>query len=312
MNREEKLQLVRKLYIEGKTMREIAKEVHMSFSDIGAIIKKQNEELEPKRKEISKESQALKLFRKGRNPVDVAISLNLPPSKAAGIYKKFWELRGLYNLLNFYEEVKADISLLMRVHDVVKAYNLTKKDIINIVRYAPKHLYLKDEIEKQDWQLNSILKQKSDANASLLSVKKKHSKLVEQIDNYNDISARKMGYIENLDSKIKKLEAYISKLKNGHEYYAKFEQFAREKLDSIIKDHRSILALALSTVIESIRKDPDKQMIINEVITNEAHRDKLLDMSEEFFEKILQQLIDGSLQLDVTANININTATSDP
>jgi len=38
----------------------------------------------------------------------------------------------------------------------------------------------------------------------------------------------------------------------------------------------------------------------------------LLDMSEEFFEKILQQLIDGSLQLDVTANININTATSDP
>jgi len=121
-----------------------------------------------------------------------------------------------------------------------------------------------------------------------------------------------MGYIENLDSKIKKLEAYISKLKNGHEYYAKFEQFAREKLDSIIKDHRSILALALSTVIESIRKDPDKQMIINEVITNEAHQDKLLDMSEEFFEKILQQLIDGSLQLDVTANININTATSDP
>jgi len=312
MNREEKLQLVRKLYIEGKTMREIAKEVHMSFSDIGAIIKKQNEELEPKRKEISKESQALKLFRKRRDPVDVAISLDLPPSKAAGIYKQFWKLRGLYNLLNFYEEVKADISLLMRVHDVVKAYNLTKKDIINIVRYAPEHLYLKNEIEKQGRQLNSILNQKSDANASLLSIKKKHTELAKQIDRLNDISVGKMSYIENLGNEIRKLETYISKLKNSDEYYTKFEKFAKEKLDSIIKDHKSILALALGAVIESIRKDPDKQMIINDVITNEAHQDRLLDMSEEFFEKILKRLIDGSLQLDVTANINVNTATSDP
>ncbi len=60
MNREEKRQLVCKLYKEGKTMREISKEAHMSFSDIGPITKKLNEELEPKRKKISEESQARK------------------------------------------------------------------------------------------------------------------------------------------------------------------------------------------------------------------------------------------------------------
>lgn len=44
MNREEKRQLVCQLYKEGKTMRNIAKEVHMSFSDIGSIIKKLTQE----------------------------------------------------------------------------------------------------------------------------------------------------------------------------------------------------------------------------------------------------------------------------
>ena len=156
MNRQEKQELVSRLYKEGKTMREISKEVHMSFGDIGSITKKLNGNLEPKRKEISKESQALKLFRKGKNPVDVAISLDVSASKAAGIYKQFWKLRGLYKLLQLYELVKSDISLLVKVHDIVKKYNLEKKDIINIVRYAPKHLYLKDEIEKLECQLDSI------------------------------------------------------------------------------------------------------------------------------------------------------------
>ncbi len=312
MNREEKRQLVCKLYKEGKTMREISKEAHMSFSDIGPITKKLNEELEPKRKKISEESQALKLFRKGRNPVDVAISLNLPPSKAAGIYKKFWELRGLYKLLHLYEKVKPDISLLVKVHDVVKKYNLTKKDIINIVDYADEHLYLKDEIEKLEWQLDSILNQKDEANTSLLSIKKKHAELVEQIDKYNDISVGKSSYIENLDSKIRKLESYISKLKTSDEYYTKFEQFAKEKLDSIINDRRWLLGAAVGAVIESIRKDPDKQMIINNIVeSEESYQANLLDLSEELFEKILKQLIDVTLQLKATQDINgVNTSSS--
>ena len=101
MNRVDKRQLVCQLYKDGKSMRQIAKEVHMSFGDIGSITKKLEEQLEPKKKETSKESQALKLFRKRKNPVDVAISLDLTPSKVAGIYKQFWKLRvsNSHNLL---------------------------------------------------------------------------------------------------------------------------------------------------------------------------------------------------------------------
>jgi chromosome segregation ATPase len=296
LNREEKRQLVLQLYNEGKTMREIAKEVHMSFGDIGIITKKLNEQLEPKKKETSKESQALKLFRKQRNPVDVAISLDLSPSKAAGIYKQFWKLKGLYNLLYLYEQVKPDISLLIKIHDVVRKYNLTKKDIINIANYADKHLYLKDQIEKQKWQLDSILNQKDDVNNSLQTIKKEHRELSDKIVNYNEISLQKNSYIENLDDEIEKLEKQISKLKNSDEYYTKFEQFAREKLNSVMKDIRWIVPLAIDAVIESLRRDSFKQMIINDEICDQANRDKLLDSCELLFDKLLKRLMEGTLQ----------------
>lgn len=40
LTRSEKEELVKQLYEEGKTYREIAKEVHMSFGPIGKIVRK--------------------------------------------------------------------------------------------------------------------------------------------------------------------------------------------------------------------------------------------------------------------------------
>ena len=47
MSREEKAQYVIQLYKENKSIREIAKLMHMSFRDIGAIINKVKLEAEP-------------------------------------------------------------------------------------------------------------------------------------------------------------------------------------------------------------------------------------------------------------------------
>lgn len=307
MNREEKQQLVRKLFKEGNTMRQISEQAHMSFGDIGKIIKKLNEESEPKTKEKSQESQALKLFSKENDPVDVAITLDLSPSKAEGIYKQFLKLRGLSGMVNFYEEIKGDIPLLARLYDTVKAYNLTKDDINNIVHYAPEHIYLKDDIKELNGQLDSLLDQKSNAKASLLSIKVKLKELSDQRDYYNDVTVRKYSYIENLDSKIKQLETYISNLSNSDEYYTKFEQFAREKLDSIIKDRKWVLSLAVGSVIESLRSDPEKQMlIVDSTISEESFQSVLLDMSEKLFGKILNQLIDVTMKSEMKAVIGEN------
>jgi transposase len=88
LNKFEKEKRVIELYLEGKTIHDIAKEVHMSFRDISKIIKTYNKKvrLETKKEEeiknnqpkkLSTSTQALKLFNDGKQPTEVAIILDL-------------------------------------------------------------------------------------------------------------------------------------------------------------------------------------------------------------------------------------------
>jgi len=72
MNREEREEYVIRLYKEGRSVRQIAELVHMSFRDIGAITNKVITS-QPK----SSESKAFKMFSEGKSPVNVAILLDL-------------------------------------------------------------------------------------------------------------------------------------------------------------------------------------------------------------------------------------------
>lgn len=72
--------LFQNLYNQGKNTREIAQEVRMSFSAIGAILKKAEEEKgaeEQEGQKMSLSSQAYKLFSERRTLAQIAIALNL-------------------------------------------------------------------------------------------------------------------------------------------------------------------------------------------------------------------------------------------
>src|SRR5438067_13194858 len=95
LTREEKERLVLDLYNQGKSTREIAKEVRMSFRDIGAILNKAMEEKETSKEQadkVSKSTQAYKLFSEGKSPVQVAIELNLQEPEVAKFYVEYWKL----------------------------------------------------------------------------------------------------------------------------------------------------------------------------------------------------------------------------
>jgi hypothetical protein len=138
MNREEKEQYVIQLYKENKSTREIAKLTHMSFRDIGAVIKKVKLEAERERGQLeeddvkskSKTTQAIKLFSELKTPVEVAIALDLPADQVQAIYLEYCKLDGMYRLAQIYEEAKYDHDLV-RLHRIVKGLGMEKHDIIS-------------------------------------------------------------------------------------------------------------------------------------------------------------------------------------
>ncbi len=101
MSREEKERRIIDLYYnQGKTFREIAKELRVSFTYIAFVIRKKESEEEEKnntdnntnkdQQEPSSSSIAAKaydLFSKGKITVEVAVTLNLPASKASKLYR---------------------------------------------------------------------------------------------------------------------------------------------------------------------------------------------------------------------------------
>ena len=100
LNKFEKEKRVIELHLEGKTIREISKEVHMSFKDIGRRIKtyekqqlalkeKPKSDLPQIKKKLSKSSQTIKLFREGKKLTDVAIELDIAPEKAVKLWSQF-------------------------------------------------------------------------------------------------------------------------------------------------------------------------------------------------------------------------------
>jgi DNA-binding CsgD family transcriptional regulator len=142
LNKRDKEQLVIKLYEEGKTIREIAHQAHLSFRTIGKIIRRINgpngDETAPKdMNNKSKETQALSLFLQGKRPIDVAIELDLSSDEVEYYQQEYWILNGMDDLALAYLEIRNHLDLFLSIFHLMKKNKIINhKDIQTILKYC--------------------------------------------------------------------------------------------------------------------------------------------------------------------------------
>jgi transposase len=157
LNNEEKEEYVIRLCKENKSFREIAKIMHMSFRDIGAIINKWKEQERGQLdgnddiKSKSKTTQAIKLFSEGKNSVDVVIALDLPADQVRAIYRQYWDLKHMYELGQIYDEAEYDLPKLLRLHKIVKDLGMEERDVINVLELAKNN-----QLEYLQWKVEYL------------------------------------------------------------------------------------------------------------------------------------------------------------
>jgi hypothetical protein len=178
-NRKEKQQLVIDLHHQGKTLREIAQQVHMSFKDIGTIIRKvdgRDDDVDANDlTNKSKSTRALFLFLNGKTPIDVAIELDLSATEVYDLQQEFWALNQLYELTFVYDEIKNYLpSFLKLYHHLKDRRMLSEKHISKFLRYASHDL---PELTNRIQQLTS--------DVIDLEFKKKQSKDILSVANTN-------------------------------------------------------------------------------------------------------------------------------
>jgi transposase len=115
LNKHQKKALVIELYKQGKTRRQIAEIVHMSFKDIADVINEHTGEgKQVNNPEKSKDSRAFELFLQGKQSVEVAIKLDMPADKVEELPVQYWRLSKLDDLEELY--YKAGYSLPPLLH----------------------------------------------------------------------------------------------------------------------------------------------------------------------------------------------------
>jgi hypothetical protein len=168
LNKFEKKKKVIELHKQGKTIRQIAPEVHKNFRDISNIIKayERKKELQDKRKEnnqsnqkpakkLSLSSRAFTLFSDGKTPVQVAVDLNIDFHRVRKHWTEYLRLKNMTKLYNIYIEDESHLDYLFKINYFLLRNKIPIKDCENVLRIAyditklyKTHSNLKAEIEK--------------------------------------------------------------------------------------------------------------------------------------------------------------------
>src|SRR5829696_1472581 len=278
MTRQEKERLVLEFYNQGKTIREIAKEVRMSFRHIGVIL---NKELEDKKSEGSKEeqdnieseknqehlslsSQAYKLFSNRKTPLEVAIALNLRESEATKFYKEYRKLKRLHNLTLIYEETKGDIEPLLKLYRLSKAAGMGVQQVVDVLAIANNDLPAIEERYKRIRNDVSMLQiRKHIFERNLYQLNNQIATTTTRLLNSLRMSCRReRRETENLCNEKVRLEALVTLFKNNNEEYLKIKQAAEENVKSVLTNSNTLLKFATFSVIESLRSNPELYIIL--------------------------------------------------
>src|SRR5689334_18128635 len=125
LNRREKEKFVVKLYENGKSYHEIAKEARVSLRDIKGILDKANGV-----QDLSKFSQAYEMFSEGKSPTDVAITLGMREPEVTQLYRESWTLNQLYDLNSIYQETKGNLGPFVQLYNLSKEAGLNAEDVV--------------------------------------------------------------------------------------------------------------------------------------------------------------------------------------
>jgi transposase len=207
LNRKEKEKLVIQLAHEGKTTREIAKQVHISLRDIGTIIRKETgddkEDLIAKEKQkhddeqqkekekqerlkfLSPYARSFQMF-KDRLPLeDVAIELDLDTDTVLFYYEDYLRLLKRGWLVKIYKDLKNDFPLFIYLYKRIKKEGLKKHDIKSLVKNQQDLKFMEHRVDLYSDFIRGQQLQKQQLEQEI-------NRLQSRIDNFDKIPTNKI------------------------------------------------------------------------------------------------------------------------
>jgi transposase len=260
LTKQERERLVLQLYNQGKTIREIAKEVRISFRDIGVIL---NKAVEDKSEEIKQHlslvTQAYKLFSDRKTPLEVAITLNLEESEATKFYKEYWKLKQLCALNLLYEDLRGDIEPFLKLYKLAKRKGMGIKQVVNLLEMSNNDLPdIQRRYERLKREVSTLEFNKQQSHKAMADFNNQIEMKCKALTSYRLSCIRERREIEKLYNEKARLETIITGFKRSNEEYLnRVKHVAYEEVKTVLTNGKLLLHCALASVIESLRRNPE-------------------------------------------------------
>jgi chromosome segregation ATPase len=252
LTRKEKEKLILDLYNQEKTYKQIAEIARVSVRDIKPVLEKAEKERE---KEL-----AYRLFSEGKTLLDVASELNLEEPEATRYYREHWKLRDLYSLNMVYEEVGDDgIIHLLEVHRKIREAGMGVDQAVTIIKNGNNDLpTLEEKYRKLKRDVDSLESRKLEAERTLNDLHDRIDISGKMLKNLETERQEDEDNIDQLESEIIGLKQLVSEFKHNDQEYQKVERKVQSRITNLLSGGKSVLRVALDSLMKSMRKDPQK------------------------------------------------------
>jgi hypothetical protein len=314
LNNERKKRVIDLYFNQHKTYAEIAQIERMSPRDIHTIIKeeearRQKHKHQQQQEEMS--SKAYKLFSEGKTPVQVAIALNIGQPEVTKLYREYWKLKRPHKLYCAYTELGDEgIGEFLKLHKLAKKEGVRREQVVNLLQLADvtnpfglSHLekwrkWLIDKIHESDMQIERSKNYLQNLNDEIASCKA-------LLNSYHVSCERKRQEAEYLNNEITTLEALVSRFKSNNEDYLKIKQRVEDKVSSVLSDSKVFLQFAIASVIELLRRNPDKynNLLVSNIslsttptqepppLHKEDYKTMILEESDKLYNELIKELV---------------------
>ena len=276
LTRQEKEKMILDLYNQGKTYKEISEIVRVSPRDIKPVLAKAEKEREKElgintqdwKKDDTGNSQtqkahifnqAYRLFSEGKPPLDVAIELDLKEKDVTKYYREYWKLRQIYSLNMVYEEIGDDIIHITKIHRKIRAAGMGVDQAINLIKNANNDLpTLEEKYQKVKREVSSLEFKKLEAEKTLNDLFHQIDSLENMVEWLQTSCQEEEDSLDELEQKKIRLKRLVKQFKENDAEYLMIKRTVQNKVSNLLLDGKGILKVALNSLMESMRADPQK------------------------------------------------------
>ena len=265
----EKEKHVLKLREEGKTYRDIAHELRMSPREISRILKKANGEIEEKERKkivLSNTAKALQLFKRGKSPIEVAIKLDLSPQEVQSLYASYLSLNNLHHFVEIFKQFDNDsLQAFIDCYDFMKENGISKEEIVEAVKISNDYPKIKEEYHDISNKLKDLQKERGFYLSDNKLLIKKNCELNNECNSLLSKIESQNKILELTENKLNKKRGLLEAIENSKDY-TNLKNKVEGQVNDFLNQKKEFFKLAVTTIFDMIKKDPEKEILINNIL----------------------------------------------